>query len=284
MQDDSELVCGVCGTVIEAVLNMGQESNTYTPGQANQKVRTGAPINLRIHDGGLATVIGGSRSGSRRVPDAEAWQRVNYLRKWNQRVRIATTPERTLAAGLSELTKLCTALSLPSNVRDTASVVYRRAIKRRLIRGRSIVNVSAAAVYLSCRQCGVPRTLDQIATLSGSSKKEIGRAYRLLFNELNVYVPPSARISYAAMFVNRLSVSGKAERIAINILNLAKEMRLTSGRGPAGIAAASTYIATVVTNERKTQREIAEMANVTEVTIRNRYKELLENLICEVPL
>jgi transcription initiation factor TFIIB len=99
-----------------------------------------------------------------------------------------------------------------------------------------------------------------------------------------MFVPPSANRSYAARFSNKLAISGKAEAIAIRILEIARQMKLTSGRGPAGIAAASTYIATVLTNERKTQREIAEIANVTEVTIRNRYKELLEKLMIEVPL
>ena len=105
-----------------------------------------------------------------------------------------------------------------------------------------------------------------------------------MLRELEMFVPPSANRSYAARFSNRLVISGMAEGIAIRILEIARQMKLTSGRGPAGIAAASTYIATVLTNERKTQREIAEIANVTEVTIRNRYKELLEKLMIEVPL
>jgi len=137
---------------------------------------------------------------------------------------------------------------------------------------------------MSCRQCGVPRTLDEIASVSTLNKKDIGRSYRFMLRELGMFVPPSANRSYAARFSNRLVISGKAEGIAIRILEIARQMKLTSGRGPAGIAAASTYIATVLTNERKTQREIAEIANVTEVTIRNRYKELLEKLMIEVPL
>jgi transcription initiation factor TFIIB len=175
-------------------------------------------------------------------------------------------------------------LNLPKNILETASVIYRRAIKKRLIRGRSIHNVTAAAIYMSCRQCGVPRTLDEIASSSSLNKKDIGRSYRFMVRELEAFVPPSTSRNYAARFSNKLVISGKAEAIAIRILEIAKEMKLTSGRGPTGIAAAATYIATVLTNERKTQREIAEIANVTEVTIRNRYKELLERLFIEVPL
>jgi len=206
------------------------------------------------------------------------------LRKWQRRVRVSDATERNLAVALSELSKISSSLNLPKNIIETASVIYRKAIKKRLIRGRSIHNVTAAAVYMSCRQCGVPRTLDEIAGASTLNKKDIGRSYRFMVRELDAFVPPSTSRNYAARFSNKLIVSGKAEAIAIKILEIAKQMKLTSGRGPTGIAAAATYIATVLMNERKTQREIAEIANVTEVTIRNRYKELLERLFIEVPL
>jgi transcription initiation factor TFIIB len=62
------------------------------------------------------------------------------------------------------------------------------------------------------------------------------------------------------------------------------ELRLTSGRGPAGIAAAATYIASLLTDERRTQGEIAKGAHVTEVTIRNRYKELTQRLNIELDM
>jgi transcription initiation factor TFIIB len=237
---------------------------------------------MKIHDGGLATVIGNTR-GSRPM-NSDDWQRINSLRKWQARVRIGDASERTLAVGLSEVSKLSTALSLPRTAQDTASLIYRRAIKKRLIRGRSILTVTAAAIYMSCRKCGIPRTLDEIAGVSMLSRKELGRSFRFLFHSLGEFVPPSTPRTYAAKFANRLNLSGKAEGMAIRILEKAHEMKLTSGRGPAGIAAASTYIATVLTNERKTQREIAEIANVTEVTIRNRYRELLERLELQVPL
>ncbi len=137
---------------------------------------------------------------------------------------------------------------------------------------------------MSCRQCSVPRTLDEVAAISNLNKKDIARSYRFMVRELETFVPPSTSRNYAARFSNKLIISGQAEGMAIKILEVAKKMKLTSGRGPTGIAAAATYMATVLTNERKTQREIAEVANVTEVTIRNRYKELLEKLLVEVEL
>jgi transcription initiation factor TFIIB len=284
--DAAEIVCVNCGCVIaEKIADTRPEWRAFDDEQKAKRSRAGAPLTFTIHDKGLSTVIDWrDRRGSGRQMSATERLDMYKLRKWQRRVRVSDATERNLAVALSELSKLASALSLPKNLLETASVIYRRAIKKRLIRGRSIHNVTAAAIYMSCRQCGVPRTLDEIAKASSLSKKDIGRSYRFMVRELETFVPPSTSRHYAARFSNKLLISGKAEAMAIRILETATRMKLTSGRGPTGIAAAATYIAAVLTNERKTQREIAEIANVTEVTIRNRYKELLERLFIEVPM
>ena len=284
--DAAEVVCMACGYVIQEKLsNPGPEWRAFDDEQKTKRTRVGAPLTYTIHDKGLSTVIDwrDKRAVGKKFDPAQRME-LYRLRKWQRRVRVSDATERNLAVALSELSKISSSLNLPKNIIETASVIYRKAIKKRLIRGRSIHNVTAAAVYMSCRQCGVPRTLDEIAGASTLNKKDIGRSYRFMVRELDAFVPPSTSRNYAARFSNKLIVSGKAEAIAIKILEIAKQMKLTSGRGPTGIAAAATYIATVLMNERKTQREIAEIANVTEVTIRNRYKELLERLFIEVPL
>jgi transcription initiation factor TFIIB len=284
--DAAEVVCMACGYVIaEKLSNPGPEWRAFDDEQKTKRTRVGAPLTYTIHDKGLSTVIDwrDKRAVGKKFDPAQRME-LYRLRKWQRRVRVSDSTERNLAVALSELSKISSSLNLPKNIIETASVIYRKAIKKRLIRGRSIHNVTAAAVYMSCRQCGVPRTLDEIASASTLNKKDIGRSYRFMVRELDTFVPPSTSRNYAARFSNKLVVSGKAEAIAIKILEIAKQMKLTSGRGPTGIAAAATYIATVLMNERKTQREIAEIANVTEVTIRNRYKELLERLFIEVPL
>ena len=284
--DIAEIVCMNCGYVIdEKITDTRPEWRAFDDEQKAKRTRVGAPITYTIHDKGLSTTIdwnygksiGGKLTSTQRME-------LYTLRKWQRRVRVSDATERNLAVALSELNKLSSALNLPKNIVETASVIYRKAIKRKLIRGRSIHNVTAAAIYLSCRQCGIPRTLDEISRVSNLSKKDIARSYRFMVRELETFVPPSTSRNYAARLSNKLTISGRAEAIAIKILEVAKSMKLTSGRGPTGMAAAATYLATVLTNERKTQREIAEVANVTEVTIRNRYKELLEKLVIEVEL
>ncbi len=278
----AEIVCLSCGCVVLDKLTDGRpEWRAFDSEQKEKRTRVGAPLTYTIHDKGLSTTIDLRRKNS---DSAQELEEAYKLRRWQRRMRISDAVERNLAVALSELSKMASALNLPKNVLETASIIYRKAIKKRIVRGRSIQSIAAAAIYLSCRKCGVLRTIDEIADATNLRKKDIGRSYRFMIKELSDFVPPLTVSNYAARFSNKLSLSGKAEAIAIKILEIAKAMKLTSGRGPTGIAAASTYIATVLLNERKTQREVAEVANVTEVTIRNRYKELLEKILIKVKL
>jgi transcription initiation factor TFIIB len=276
----AEIVCMNCGFVVAAKLaDQGPEWRAFDDEQRAKRARAGAPLTFTIHDKGLSTMIDWHDRdvyGKRIAPGQKA--QIYRLRKWQRRIRVSDATERNLAFALSEISKIANNLNLPKNILETASVIYRKAVKERLIRGRSIQGVTAAALYVACRQCGVARTLDEIAQASTVNKKEIGRSYRFLIKELDYFIPPLKPSQYITKFSNQLTMQGKVEEIAHKILATAKELKLTSGRGPTGIAAAASYIASVLTGERKTQREIAEIAQVTEVTIRNRYKELVERL------
>jgi transcription initiation factor TFIIB len=276
----AEIVCMGCGFVVAAKLaDQGPEWRAFDDEQRAKRARAGAPLTFTIHDKGLSTMIDWHDRdvyGKRLAPGQKA--QIYRLRKWQRRIRVSDATERNLAFALSEISKIANNLNLPKNILETASVIYRKAVKERLIRGRSIQGVTAAAIYVACRQCGVARTLDEIAQASTVNKKEVGRSYRFLIKELNYFIPPLKPSQYITKFSNQLTMQGKVEEIAHKILATAKELKLTSGRGPTGIAAAASYIASVLTGERKTQREIAEIAQVTEVTIRNRYKELVQRL------
>jgi transcription initiation factor TFIIB len=275
-----------CGYVIAAkIADRGPEWRAFDDEQRAKRTRVGAPLTYTIHDKGLSTMIDWHDRdiyGKGLSPGQKA--QVYRLRKWQRRIRVSDATERNLAFALSEITKIANNLNLPKNILETASLIYRKAVKERLIRGRSIQGVTSAAVYLACRQCGLPRTLEEIAQASNVNKKEAGRSYRFLIKELNYFIPPLKPSQYITKFSNQLTMQGKVEEIAHKILSAAKELKLTSGRGPTGIAAAASYIASVLTGERKTQREIAEIAQVTEVTIRNRYKELVDRLMFHMSL
>jgi transcription initiation factor TFIIB len=270
-----------CGYVLDMkITDQGPEWRAFNTEQREKRARAGAPATFTIHDKGLSTMIDYQDRdifGNRFKPSQKA--QIYRLRKWQRRIRVSNANERNLAFALTEITKVANNLSLPKNIFETASVIYRKSVKEHLIRGRSIQGISAASVYIACRQCGLSRTLEEISKASNMSAKQVGRSYRFLVKKLEYFIPPVKANQYISKFSNQLSMQGKVEEIAYKILVAASDLKLTSGRGPTGIAAAASYIASVLVGERRTQREIAEVAKVTEVTIRNRYKELVEKLI-----
>jgi transcription initiation factor TFIIB len=279
--ESAEVVCMECGYVLDIkITNQGPEWRAFNTEQIEKRARTGAPATFTIHDKGLSTMIDYQDHDVHGKKFAHGQKAQIYrLRKWQRRIRVSNASERNLAFALSEITKVANNLSLPKNIFETASVIYRKAVKQRLIRGRSIHGISAASVYIACRQCGLSRTLEEISKASNLSKRDVGRSYSFLVKELECFVPPIRANQYLSKFSNQLSMQGKVEEIANKILVTASNLKLTSGRGPTGIAAAASYIASILVGERRTQREVAEIAKVTEVTIRNRYKELVEKLI-----
>src|SRR3989338_3765994 len=179
---------------------------------------------------------------------------------------------------MAELRRVSAYLNLPSVVGDEAARIYNYVLQRGYVRGRSMESVIAACIYAACRSYNIPRTLDEIAHASDIEIKEIGRTYRFIIRRMTIKVTPSSPNDYISRFSSILHLSPKTQNHALRILKKANEEELTSGRGPAGIAAAALYIAALLNDEKKTQREVADVAGITEVTIRNRYKELIDRL------
>lgn len=282
----AELVCSDCGLVIdENFIDQGPEWRAFDHDQRMKRSRVGAPMTYTIHDKGLSTMIDWrNRDSYGKTISSKNRAQLYRLRKWQRRIRVSNATERNLAFALSELDRMASALGLSRNVRETAAVVYRKAVDKNLIRGRSIEGVAAAALYAACRQCNVPRTLDEIAEVSRVSRKEIGRTYRFVSRELAMKLMPTSPIDYIPRFCSGLNLKGEVQAKGIEILRQAAEKELTSGRGPTGVAAAAIYIASILCGDRRTQREVADVAGVTEVTIGNRYKELAEELDIEIIL
>jgi transcription initiation factor TFIIB len=276
----AELVCNDCGLVIdEDFIDHGPEWRAFDGDQRDKRTRVGAPLTHTIHDKGLSTEIDWSNKDSYgKIIPARNRAQLYRLRKWQRRIRIADGTERNLALALSNLDRLTSGLGLPRVVRETAAIIYRRSAMKHLIRGRSIEGVTAAALYAACRQCHVPRTLDEISEISRIKRKEIGKNYRFISRELKLKLLPTLPEDYISRFCSELKLSNEVQVKTMEILKLAAEKALVAGRGPTGNAAASLYIASVLCGERRTQREVADVAGVTEVTVRNRYKELVEKL------
>jgi len=183
---------------------------------------------------------------------------------------------------MAELRVISSYLNLPNVVRDESSRIYNYVLQRGLVRGRSMESVIAACIYAACRSYNIPRTLDEMATASDVERKEIGRTYRFIIRKLGgIKIKQSSPKDYISRFSSVLKLSPKTQNDALKVLRDAEGAELTSGRGPAGIAAAALYVAALINDEKKTQREVADIAGITEVTIRNRYKELIERLNLE---
>jgi len=274
-----ELTCESCGFVVEeGMVDLGQEWRQFEEGP--KKGRGGAPMSLQKFDKGLTTNIG-EISDIYRLPEKQARKMIR-IKKWQERV--STSIERNLRLAMQELRKVASFLNLPNVVKEEASRIYNFVLQRGLVRGRSMESVVAACIYASCRTYNVPRTLDEIANASDIERKEIGRTYRFITRKLTLSIVPSNPKEYIARFASVLHLSPKTQNDALKILGKAESSELTSGRGPAGIAAASLYVAALLNNEKRTQREVADVAGITEVTIRNRYKELLDKLGLEEKL
>ena len=278
--DTGELICQSCGYVISSTLiDQGPEWRAFDQEQRDKLPRVGAPMTWTIHDKGLSTTIGWQdrdASGHRLSPKERV--RLYKLREWQKRSKVSDSTQRNLAHALSEISRITYKLNLPRNVTETASIIYRHALQKQITRGRTIQSVAVASIYMACRQCSVIRTLEDVAIAATITKKEAARNYRLLLRELNPEVPQVNPQGYMSKIVSKLSLTGETEMLAISILRTASKLKLTNGRGPSGISAACIYISSQITNEIRTQGDIAKAAQVTEVTIRNRYKELAQKL------
>ncbi|HIG96048.1 TPA: transcription initiation factor IIB [Candidatus Woesearchaeota archaeon] len=273
-----EIICKDCGLVLEdKMVDFDQEWREFDSDEGDKKRRTGAPMTYTQYDQGLGTEVG-QKADLYRLEGKDK-NKFFRLRKWQY--RISTAIERNLKLALAELKRVSSYLKLPKSVEEEAARIYTQAVQRGLVRGRSMESVVAGSLYAACRRHDVPRTLDELSEASGIEKKEVGRTYRFITRELGINIMPSNPADYIARFASSLKLSAESQSRAIEILESAQRSELTSGRGPTGIAAAALYVSALIHGEKRTQREVADVAGVTEVTIRNRYKELLDRLDLE---
>lgn len=276
--EDGELIHEESGAIIEEQnIDHGPEWRAFNHKERQEKSRVGAPTTKTMHDKGLTTTIDwkdqdayGRNIGSKKR------SQMNRLRRWQERIRTKDAGERNLQFALSEIDRMSSALDLPEGIREVASVLYRRALNEDLIRGRSIEGVATACLYAGCRQESLPRSLEEIEDVSRVERKEIGRTYRYVSKALGLEMNPVDPKQYVNRYCSELELSEKVKTKAMEIIDETAEMGLLSGKSPTGYAAAAIYAAALICNEKRTQREVADVAQVTEVTIRNRYQEQIK--------
>lgn len=283
--DTGETICGDCGLVLyEQTMDKGPEWRAFTQQEKASRSRVGMPTLYSIHDKGLSTTISqiDRDAFGKKLPISTRLQ-MWRLRKWQIRSRVHSSIDRNLSQAMSTLDRMSGKVIISPPVKEKAALIYRKSLDKGLVRGRSISGVVAASLYAACRKSGLPRSLSEIAEASFLNKKDVARCYRLLLHELDFHMPVSEPLTFISKIAEKNNISGKTQGDAIAILREARVRRFAQGKDPMGMAAASLYIACLQNDEKITQKDIADAAGVTEVTIRNRYKALIFQLNLVVP-
>jgi transcription initiation factor TFIIB len=232
-----------------------------------------------MHDMGLATIINPvNKDASGKPLTASMKSTIERLRTWDSRSQVHEPVDRNFRQAFSELNRLKDKLAISDAVIEKAAYIYRKALEKGLVRGRSISALMASALYAACRDTSTPRNLKDVEIAANIKRKDIARCYRLLVKELDLKMPVTDSIKCVARIASKIGIAEKTKRYSIKVLKEAQKNEVSAGKDPMGLAAAALYLSCVKNGEDKTQRDIAESANVTEVTIRNRYKGLKESL------
>lgn len=280
--EKGEVLCPRCGYVAaEQNVDPTPEWKSMDYDERSKRMRVGLPNTLSLHDYGLTTDISGdNRDSHGKFLDPYNRQNAQRMKKWQRRIRTSSSGERSLSTALAKISEAADVLRLPSSIVEDASLIFRKSAKQAVSKSKLISGMAAASLYLACRRSNVNRSLKEIAKAAGIHSRAAAKYYRLLINEVeNNYIPPPSVQKYISKLVNKEKINARVERLALELADKATESEISSGKTPAGLAAAYVYIASVICGEHIPQREIAEFAEVTEVTVRNRCREILEKFV-----
>jgi transcription initiation factor TFIIB len=274
--ESGEVICSNCGMVmVEAVSENRSEWRAFKTEEANQRSRTGTPTSLARHDMGLATIIGRTdKDASGRGLDASMRSTMERLRTWDSRIQVYSPADRNLRQAFGMLERVKDKLGLSATIIEKTAYIYRKAQERGLVRGRTIRSVMAAAIYITCREMAMSRTLNDVAFLNNIKRKELARTIRLLILELDIKIPILDPIKCVVRVANKVNLNEKTKRQAMDIMHNVTKSGISAGKDPMGLAGSVLYLSSKNSGENITQMDIAEAAGVTEVTIRNRFKDL----------
>jgi len=275
-----EIICSRCGMVVsDNLLESRQEWHTFDIDKSVGRARTGLPSSLARHDMGLSTVIGKENvDATKNKIEPVMLSTLHRLRTWDFRTQVHSSTDRTLRLAFDELDSLRDKLGLSDAIVEKTAYIYRKAQQKGMTRGRSIHAVLAAAIYISCRQMEVPRTLDEIATIGDIKRKSIAKCHRELILELQLQLPTIDTTKCIARVANKANISEKTKHQAMTLMNDVVKTGISAGKDPMGLAATVLYASCIKTGEQKTQVDLANAAQITEVTIRNRFKDLKNRL------
>ena len=279
--ESGEIVCSKCGLVISEKIEdyAHQERRAYSMHEADERARTGARTSLAFHDMGLSTIIGkANKDASGQLLNSAMCSSMEKLRIWDSRIHVNSSEDRSLRRAFHQLNTLRDKLGLSDTLVEKSAYLYRKAQERGLIRGRTVDGIMTAAVYIACRETGTPKSLEDISIVSNLKRKDITRCYRRLVFDLDIKIPIIDPMKCIVKVANKLSLSEKTKNKAMNLMTYAIKMEINAGKIPMGLAATVLYASCLKTGENVSQTNIAEASGVTEITIRNRFKDLTSRI------
>lgn len=288
-----ECFCPSCGYVVaDQIESFGPESIFSDAEDRMKNARTGSPVSYSMHDLGLSTEISYSFKDFNGKPlDSAVAEQMYGIRKWHSRIRVSSPKDRRLSNVLSKINEICSSLNLPKIIVETASMIYRNYENQNAAKGKSVACMAAATIYLACKRCSVLRTLDEIvASATGSHTnssylKLTSKYYRMLVMDIGGNVQQQVSIDhYISKLANMAKIDVKVERIAVEMAHAVEDHLLADGKAPNGLAAAYLYIASILLGVNVLQRDVSSLSNVTEVTIRNRCKDIFTNYRINITL
>ncbi|MDP2899339.1 MAG: transcription initiation factor IIB, partial [Candidatus Bathyarchaeota archaeon] len=269
-----EEVCCECGLVLSNdIVDHGAEWRAFELSEFSRS-RAGQALTPALWDGGQSTSFNCFRDGTGKPLALKTADKMYRLKKYDNRSKVNDTQTRNLSIAMAELSRLATTIHLSETAKNNAAILYRKALNRDMIRGRSIDSFVAACVYATCRMHAIPRPLKTIAKESHRDVGDVARTYRLLIVELGLKMPLNESEKFVPGIASRLNLKRGTEQQAVEILRVAKAKQELTGKDPRGLAAAALYLACLRNREKRTQKEVASAAGTTEVTLRNRVKGL----------
>jgi transcription initiation factor TFIIB len=281
---NGERICSGCGVVVaEQMADYGPEARSSSLEEKMKLARATGQTTYSQHDLGIATEISMStKDYSGKSINSNVANQMNNLRKWQQRIRVSSPRERRLSNVLAKIGDTCKVLNLSKNVLETSSMIYRNLDGKMDVKGKSVASITAATIFMACKQCDVVRSLNEICAGICTVKdlkaktKLAAKYYRNMVMELGASSTPVVTMDrYISKIANLSKTDVRVERLALEIFEKTRNKNLADGKAPNGIAAAYLYVASILLGQNVLQRDVSSVAGVTEVTIRNRCKEIL---------
>ncbi len=276
--ESGEVMCAACGIVLEEKIEeRGYENSIFTKGDNISNSRVGPRLKLSLYDMGLSTIIHSRNADSsgKRL-SGKIREEFYRLRKWDMYSKSKRNKKYT--EPFIMLDAIRAKLNLSESVVEKAAQMYRKAVSHNLTNGRSKPVLISAAIYAACRSTNTPRTLKDVADAANVKRKNLQKTYRILANGLELTLDTYDPIDFITRLASSVGVKEKTRLDAIELLLRAREMEITSGKNPIGVASAALYLSCVYNRENITQMQIAEAAGVTNVTVRARYHDLLKEV------